>query len=463
MLDINQNRRAKSRIRFAEIICFLIPFVFTAFFSYRYLYLPYKDPSIKEKKEMLMYSEVSTYAKEGEFLDRDGNIILQSDNDSHIGYANETEKYAYAYLLGYYKTDLKNAYRFGLRGSLVAYSWGTLDTNKQGATTHLTTNNALQNYAFDLLDNTEGSITVINNQTGEILALASYGNIDYDLNDPSTFLSSDIPQAQYRRGTFEKDPPGSTFKVITATAALTYAKKNHLSDDFFQYEDTGSYTAPNDGWVVKNYGDAAYGLIDLDGAMENSVNCYFANLGVTIGAKEVTTTAEKFMLNKDIEIPFLTSLHSKIDIANNDYGALAQTSFGQGNTEITPVHLALVASAVQNNGIMMSPYIVKSITSGTKTLYQHSNTVLSEVVEEDIAARVSQSMHQAALSYGFAEDEFGYVSAKTGTAECGDDRIHSYMIGSINQYSFCISFNNMSSSGYIYPIAHKLVNFLNNM
>lgn len=456
------NRSARKRIRRAEIIVFIIPILLIAYFGAKYLVLPRTEETYASLKRGIMYDEVSSYGIEGDYVDRNGTLIFGNASAGTGGTAESPLNESYAYLLGYYSASEDYEYAYGLRGNLVDYTWLHLNSENKGATVTLTTDNDLQNYAYELLGDEEGSITVIDNDTGAILCLASHSTITYDVNDPDAFLSDTTEDAQYRRGTYEADPPGSTFKVVTAAAALEQAEENGYSDDFFSYYDTGTYTAPGDTWAITNYGNAAYGQIDLDTAMANSVNCYFANLGVTIGADALRDMAERFMIGSDIEIPYLCTLHSNLDIENDNLGTVAQTAFGQGNTEITPVHLCLIAATIGNGGTMMSPYIVSSIAGDHFNYYTAEPSALSEVItSSSVIDSVKEAMHAAALTYGFDEATYGTIYAKTGTAECANDRIHSYMIGCTDSYSFCVSYNTMLSSEYLYETALQLVSYLN--
>lgn len=452
---------AKQRIRIAEIACVLVPVAFMGFFGTKYLILPHTDPSYTALRNTIIFDEISSYAIEGDILDRSGNVILGNASPGVAAYADAPQNRSYAYLLGYYTVSSDHENTYGLRGNLKNYSWFHLDKNNKGATTVLTTDTALQNYAYEkLLKGQEGSITVLDNKTGEILCLASQSTIDYDVNDTVSFITNTTPDGQFRRGTYENDPPGSTFKVVTAAAALAKQENEGLGDDFFQYYDTGTFTPEGDSWTISNYENEVFGDCDLNKAFANSVNCYFANLGIKIGADAISDMASRFMIGKEIKIPYLCTLTSSIDLSDATPGDIAQTSFGQGNTQITPVHLALIAQAIANDGKMMQPYIVSEIRSPHFSYYKASKKKLSDTVSESVDAKLKEAMHEAALEYGFSEAGYGMVYAKTGTAECANDRTHCYMIGFTDNVSFCISFNNMNSSTQLYDEALNLVSWL---
>lgn len=448
----NNPEKTRQRIRISEVLCGLFPFVFVALFAPKYLIMPAINEDYETTRNTIIYDEISSYYTEGDIVDRNGNVIISNS------YAESPLNYSYAYLLGYYtvSSGLENTY--GLRGNLKDYTVFTLDENNKGLTVTLTTDNDLQNYAYTLLNGQEGSITVIDADTGAILALTSQSTIDYDVNDTASFTTSTVADAQYRRGTYENDPPGSTFKIITAVAALTKAEEEGLSADFFSYYDTGSYTAEGDTWTISNYNNQVYGECDLNTAMAHSINCYFANLGVETGAEYLTETAEAFLIGETITIPYLCTLYSSFSLSDCA-ASIAQTSFGQGDTEITPVHLAVIAQSVANDGVMLQPYIVSSIAGK----YTARTKELSATTSSSVNASLKEAMHEAALEYGFDEGTYGMVYAKTGSAECADGRTHCYMIGFTDEYAFCISFNDMSISSDLYDEALNLVNYLNSM
>lgn len=455
------NKLSRQRIRIVEVCSIVCCLLFVGFFSGKYLISPVFSSQKQGTKNTITYNAIQNYVVEGDILDRNGSTIMANASEGSSAYANYPENESYAYLLGYYSVNSGKENTYGLRGNLKNYSLFHLDSSNKGATVQLTTDNTLQDTAYDLLNEQEGSITVIDNQTGAMLALASHSTITYDVNDINSLLLSNVEGSQYRRGTFENDPPGSTFKIITAASALEKQKQDGFDDSFFNYYDTGTYLPEGSDWTITNYQSTAYGDVNLETAMNKSINCYFADLGIRIGSEQLTSTMREFIIGKDIEIPFLTTLHSSYQISENANDELAQTSFGQGNTQITPVHLAMIAQAIANDGIMMKPYVVSSIYSGSTPLYKHLNGKLTKTTDADICDKLKNILHTTAEGYGLDEYSYGMVYAKTGTAECANDRIHTYMVGFTENASFCISLNNSDHSYNLYPIAQRLVSTIN--
>lgn len=459
--DQNASFSAK-RIRMTMIGCTVVCIGFAGLFGYRYGIRPVIDSSINAYVNSITYQTIQDYAMEGDYLDRNGNQIMTCQTPGTSATAQYPQNYSFAYLLGYYSVSGMQENMYGLRGNLKDYTLFHLDENNKGASIHLTVDIGLQNYCWQLLNQIDGSIIVLDNETGAILALASNSLVDYDVNDVNTLLDSDVEGSQYRRGTYETDPPGSTFKIVTAVAALTKQKEEGLDDSWFDYTDYGSYYAEGSDFRITNWADLVYGQITLEKAMNSSVNTYFADLGVRTGKEQLEKTAEKFLIGKDIEIPFLTTIHSSMDIGNRQI-ELAQASFGQGKTQITPLHIAMITQSVANNGHMMQPYIVSSIGDGKIPLYKAFPHRLSTTMDTDVNEKLKQILHSTAVGYGFDEYTYGNVYAKTGTAECVNDRIHTYITGFTDEYTFVVSYNNSSISTVNVPAAQALVQYLNNV
>lgn len=460
--DKDQIRISSRRIRLTELGCIAVCLLFCGMFGWKYTIAPLVSSSSRATKNTIVYNAIKNYAIEGDYLDRSGTLIMGNASAGSPASASSPMNKSYAWLLGYYSVSSGRENRFGLRGNLADYSLFRLNRSNKGASVTLTTDNRLQNYAFKtILDSTEGSVTVIDNRTGAILCLASQSTITYDVNKVETLLESTVEGSQFRRGTFENDPPGSTFKVVTSAAAIKAALDNHYDEEWFSYNDNGVYVPENSDFTITNFNNKAYGELNLERALNNSVNCYFANLGNKVGEARLKEMAEAFMVGKDIEIPFLTTLHSGIDFGKGTPAEIAQIAFGQGSTQITPVHICLIAQAVANGGVMMQPYIVDSIYRGRYPLYAARQQILSKVLSSDVDTELKRIMHSTAEVYGLKEGSYGMVYAKTGTAECANDRIHIYIMGFTEDASFCISMNNRTNSHYLYDKAKQLVRKIN--
>lgn len=455
---IDQILVSRRRIRFTQIASVLLCLAFIINLVYRYIANPMLSYDALSNVNKIQYDAVKEYGYEGDILDCNNNII------SSGGISNSPENYSFAWLLGYYSVNYGQENAFGLRGTLYDSLLFTLDENNHGATVHLTCDARIQNYAFEnILAQREGSVVVLDNDSGAILALASMSTVDYDSNDPTSILTSDIAESQFRRGTYESDPPGSTYKVLTTAAALEKKKEENLGDDYFQYNDTGEYIAKDSDFVITNYGNVAYGQIDLEEALNNSVNCYFANLGVLVGQERMQDMAKKFLIGSDIEIPYFDTIQSNINFGNGEDGELAQIAFGQGSLQMTPLHIAMIGQTIGNDGVMMNPYIVESVNSTYLPIYKHFNKKLSDCLEKDINDELKVFLQSTAETYGFDEETYGKVYAKTGTAECADGDVHSYILFITDNVSVCYSLNDCPTSSELYIGALDLLNYIQSL
>jgi peptidoglycan glycosyltransferase len=224
--------------------------------------------------------------------------------------------------------------------------------------------------------------------------------------------------------------PGSTFKVVTAAAAL----------------DTGSFT-PDSGFddpgycteygqPVKNAlnpdqnGPETYGHVTLAQGFEHSINSVFCNIGKQIGAKTILDYAKRFGFYKTppLETPgnerAPSGLYHKAHLfdpkdpaAQVDPGRLA---FGQEHLQVTPLQMAMVAATVANGGIVPKPYVVQSIVGPDGSKIRNTRpATLGRAIKPQTAAELTQMMTSVVQSgTGTAAEIPGVqVAGKTGTAE----------------------------------------------
>lgn len=439
------NQKATKRIGLTMLILLLCICLLIAHFVYSYLYLPYYDPNFIQERKRLSFISLSKNSHEGTYFDKNNEIIFSN------GKTKQQNAYSLSWLLGYYQVDNKNEYKIGLRGNLVDYTYLQLDKNKKGADVFLTIDHHLQNFAYQLLNHKEGSITILDAHNGAILALASQSTFDFNINNLNSLSNANKEASLFTRGLFEKDPPGSTFKVITAIAALSYPQPLD-----FSFNDLGSYKPQDGKSEVINFNHQAYGKVNLEKALNYSINTYFAQLGEKIGNNHLTKVANQFMIGKNINIPFLSTIHSHINIDSSS--ELAASAYGQGKLQMTPFHLAMIAQSLANKGIMKEAFIVNEIKNSKKVFYKHQEKNLSEVCSADIIAKLNPYLASTAKRYGLYKN----IYAKTGTAELPDGTTHIYLLAYNQDYAMCISLNHQNNSSRLIPIANKLFNYLNN-
>ncbi|SFD84573.1 peptidoglycan glycosyltransferase [Actinopolyspora alba] len=303
---------------------------------------------------------------------------------------------------------------------------------QQGGNVELTLNPAMQQTAYDQLagSGVRGSVVALNPQDGSILAMAN--SPSYDPNRLAS-LSSDEQQKAWNelseapddplvdRATSTLYPPGSTFKLITAAAALETGKYDYNSEVTAK----SSIKLPKVDAQLPNYGGATCGTMPtapLWEAMARSCNTAFAEVAGDIGEKKLRETARSFGFGQDLDIPMGVEPSSIGDIENQ--AQLYQSGIGQFNVRMTPMQNAMVAAAIANDGKVMKPHLVeKTLAPDMSVLDRTDSEELGQAVSPDIAHTIRDMMIKAEQYAGDEGKISGVqIASKTGTAEHGEGK-----------------------------------------
>jgi peptidoglycan glycosyltransferase len=281
-----------------------------------------------------------------------------------------------------------------------------------------------------------GAAVAVEPRTGRVLVMASSPSYDPNLADRNFKKASQAPGAPCQPGapllnrtTQGLFIPGSTFKIVTAAAALDSGRFTPDSE----FDDPGYCTEY--GQRVFNYSDqgipSGYGRVDFATAVENSINSVFCNIGKRLGAGLVLDYAERFGFYEEppIELPtdeVRTSglyrngrLFKPKDENQVDPGRLA---FGQERLLVTPLQMALVASAVANRGVIMEPKLVERIVAPDGALIdQLDPEEWKRPMKARTAAELAAMMRRVVDSGTATSAQISGISVagKTGTAETG--------------------------------------------
>lgn len=401
-------------------------------------------------------AEVLKKTVEGAFLDRNNNPITVAEKagvPAKIQYGE-----SFSHLIGF------NSAIYGLSGLRSRFSEDLFDGGKDGvgAQIKLTVDAELQHYCYDILNGNEGSCVVLDSKSGEVLALASRSSAKtgYEANliDEKYSTYSKIDSFFYDRSITAFDPPGSTFKMVTAVSLY----QNNMAD--ITYNDKGVYKTAKAEY--HNFGENKYGKINLETAMKRSSNTYFCYVTNRLGANALIKTAKGFMYNEAVKLDFCT-LNSNFELSNfEDEDLLVQTGFGQGKTLVSPLFLAMQIGAIQNNGALIRPYVVSSVVNDDKIKYAAGKAfVLNNVGDKKAIAPVYDILCKTANSYGFKSTEDIKIIAKTGTAELPNDKHTVYMTLGLcildgkesREYAICLSLRNVESSSSILKDRTKIL------
>ncbi|MCL2320577.1 MAG: penicillin-binding protein 2 [Oscillospiraceae bacterium] len=354
----------------------------------------------------------------GSILDRNGEVLAFSQREGDSQIRTYTKNEVFAPLIGYVDPTYDVA---GLEKSLdsrlstmpvsstVKNMFGVDKSEKKGNDITLTLDSRLQDFAYNIFGDRKGAVVVLNCKTGEILADVSKPSYDVsNLDSIWNQIVNDENSPLLDRGINGLYAPGSTFKIITLSCALTNLP-DVLSETF---EDNGVIQFP-DGNSLPNAGWVAHGNIDLQTAFDVSSNVVFGSLGIRLGGEKLKQEAELFNYNKVIRSDDLDVSKAKFPSLNDEEeGKVAQSAIGQGEVVVSPLQIALTASTIANNGNMPQVQIVKGNNPGFS----------QRVISEDIAQQVKDMMRDVMINgTGSGMDIYGIgICGKTGTAEVED-------------------------------------------
>ena len=284
-----------------------------------------------------------------------------------------------------------------------------------------TLNVGLQKACYDALGSNRGAVIVMEPSTGKILAMVS--KPDFDPNtlaaNWSQITGEGSDSVLVNRATQGLYPPGSTFKLITM---LEYLREHKNDYGQYHYICDGTYELGNN--TINCVRTTAHGDVDLFSSLAVSCNCSFINIGLSLDLDRYKKTAEKMLFNK--ELPTNLEYNKSRFVLNGESSEwdIAQTSFGQGKTVITPFHLALITCTIANNGTLMKPYLVSSVESTNgMTVKKFKEEKYDTLITEKEASLLKKGMEQVvkdSFSWLFGGVEYT-LAARSGSAQYGTE------------------------------------------
>jgi len=354
---------------------------------------------------------------------------------------------AFAHVTGFYsfifgREALEDSYNDALTGRggvLTMQDLGDslLRGGRRGDTVIVSIDTRVQNAAIAALGSRKGAVVAVDPRTGELLAMASFP--PYDPNPLSSHssqqireihqaLGADPNKPMLNRAINEAYPPGSTFKVVTATAALEHSKGIDT-----RFPSSGRYQPPQTDRTIGNFGGGSCGG-DMADALRVSCNTYFARLGAEISADDFSETLRNFGLGErpPLDIRAAASrIPSEDEIDSPAFRALS--AIGQFEIRMTPLQMALVAAAVANGGSMPTPSIMKEIRDvrGTVVRQPEDREWRRAMTEETASIMKGLMVNVVRSGTGRRAQIAGIeVGGKTGTAQAGQEGVapHAWFI-----------------------------------
>lgn len=372
----------------------------------------------------------------------DGQPIAISvpTNDEYKFQRTYPNPFLYAPITGYFTLNQGNT---GIEGELNDYLSGTSNSqfldqinailtgqNPKGASVELTIDPVAQQAAWDALGDLQGAVIAINPKTGEILAMVSKPTFD-----PNAFAVHDTDQviATYealladpsgplfnRTLAGALNPPGSTFKLVTAAAALESGDYTPASE----FPNPAQLPLPQSDNIITNSGGALCGgtpTVSIAVALSLSCNIPFAEIGQALGSQAIREQANRFGFNEEIAVPLVST--PSIYPRALDEPQTMLSAFGQSSVRASPLQMAMVSMAIANGGSLMRPNLVENImTADLRTLEQFEAQQFAQAMSPQTAAAIAQMMVQSVANGAASNARIDGVdvAGKTGTAENGE-------------------------------------------
>ncbi len=313
---------------------------------------------------------------------------------------------------------------------------------KQGAAVDLTISPAAQAAAYKALSSDGGhaaALVAIQPSTGAILALASYPT--FNPNVLTTFdgrqfdkidnqLLRDPGQPLLNRATQETYPPGSSFKIVTSSAAFLQPGVSKVTNPSTPVTAPPLLTLPNGNHLINDGGElCGDGHPPLIQAFWQSCNTAFGALGIKLGAPALRNQSSQFGMNRPLSIPLPVVPSVVPEVSGwKDPSLTAFTAIGQFNDSVTPLQEAMFSAAIANHGTLMYPYLVQQVVGpGLSVIERAQQRMLGQAVTPTIAGYMQSMMYQVThnpggTAYATAGPQATggiTIDGKTGTAENG--------------------------------------------
>ncbi len=297
-----------------------------------------------------------------------------------------------------------------------------------GATLELTIDPKAQKAADDALGKSKGAVVALDPKTGAILAMVSHPQYDpnplssHDLSKANKAwqqLAADPDKSYVNRAVSSLYPPGSTFKVVTAAAAL---ENGVVTDANSKVPGPAQLKLPLTSTTLPNETGQPCGPNNettLIHALEISCNTAFGSLGLELGGEKLRAQAAKFGFGDSLQVPLRAATSSVPADLNEPQSA--QSAIGQYDVKATPLQMAMVAAGIANKGSVMTPYLIDSVRSANLDVISSTPepTELSQAVSEQTASILTKMMVSVVDNGSGARAQIPgvQVAGKTGTAQ----------------------------------------------
>ncbi len=364
----------------------------------------------------------------GTIFDSKGNVLVESVDGKRVYNDDKAVRRALLHLTGdsqgFISTGVQNLYKKELVGYNVftgLYTAGEV----RGNDIRLTVDSEVSKAALKALGDRKGAVAVYNYKTGEIICMVSSPTFD-PKNKPED-IDADT-RGQYEgiylnRCLSSSYIPGSTFKIITAAAALENI--DDINEQTFYC--SGSYKT-GDGEVICN---GMHGELNFTQALNQSCNSAFTQIALQLGKDALAEQAQKMGFNQVISIDKVNLSKSTFNVSDATRADLGWAAIGQYTTLANPMQMMMACGAIANGGRAVTPYFIDSITSPLgMSVYNGSTKTGDAMMSASTANQLAKMMHLDVVNkYGEKNFPGITLAAKTGTAQIDGEPATSWFVG----------------------------------
>ncbi len=419
----------------------IITYVFLAVFLMMIAYLVYfqvaKSDSIISSSYNSRQNLYAEHVVRGDILSADGEVLATTEVSSD---GSETRSYPhgrmFAHVVGYAnngKSGVESSANFTLLRShsffLTQIYKELKDEKNQGDTVVTTLDYDVQEAAYNALGSNNGAVVVLEAETGKVIAMVS--KPDFDPNTLASnwdlFVNDSSSSVLLNRATNGSYPPGSVFKIFTT---LEYVHENSRYGSYSFYCE-GELTV--NGTTIHCSHNTAHGQENLMLSFANSCNTSYSNIGLTLDIDRFASMLDGMFFNTSLP-GSLSGAKSRFTLTSADSeGKIMQTAIGQGDTTVTPLHMAMIAAAIDEDGTAYAPYVIDHVESDSgMTVKRYRPNMYGSIMSTSDATLLQEFMADvvaegtATAMSGQSYDAYG----KTGSAEynsAGDS--HGWFVG----------------------------------
>ena len=463
----NKNKTVTNNSEYAHIAYFFLA-IFLSMILYLAYFIGFKSEEFINNEYNGLWTVFEEDVTKGKIFTSDGYVIAETVTEDGEEVRNYPHKNLFAHVGGYSqkgRTGLEHQLNFRLlRSNAPFYEQIMCElTNEKvpGDNAVTTLRYDLQKIAYDALENYEGAVVVLEPSTGKILAMVS--KPDYD---PNTILSEweSIQEgtALYNRATQGLYAPGSVFKIFTS---LAYIRSNPDSYGEYSYECLGEIAT--EGHTIHCASGKSHGTLDLEMAFAKSCNCAYASMVEDIDQEIWKNACDSMLFGQNLPIAY-ESLNSSFVLNETDTSALQMiTAIGQGKTLVSPLHMAMIAGGICNDGVVMRPRLIEHIENYQGLMIDEiSSEEYKTIITKEEVVLMEKYMRTAVTDGTAAKLNVDTYTAygKTGTAQTSSDLdvTNAWFVGYASKEEYediaiaVIIEDSGEGSEYAVPVAKKI-------